>query len=363
MSKQFYFFVGTTAELIKLLPVMKEFTRRKLDYQLISSGQNDLANSELLGLAGKEIDFCLHQGGLKPSTATLVSWFFRAYRHGRRRLGAMFAAGGGDDALMVVHGDTLSSVLGAWLAAHFKISLAHVEAGLRSYNFFNPFPEEINRVMVSRLADIHFCPGDWACRNLSRVRGEKVNTGHNTLLDSLRMALEVEDNADIEGIAGGEPFCLFILHRQENLFNGKTVKYVIKRMVDLSASLKCVLVMHRLTRAVLEKFDLMDTLRANPGIVLLPRQPYVSFVHLLQRSRFIVTDGGSNQEEAYYLGKPCLLLRKRTERREGLGENVVLSQINPDTVERFLADPGLYRRSPLAPATSPSRIIVDRLCR
>ena len=95
--------------------------------------------------------------------------------------------------------------------------------------------------------------------------------------------------------------------------------------------------------------------------MLLPRQNFFKFHNLLTKAEFIITDGGSNQEECYYLGTPCLLLRSETERLEGIGENVVISNFNPTIIEDFVLNYNSYRRQPIPATFSPSRFIVDQL--
>ena len=121
--------------------------------------------------------------------------------------------------------------------------------------------------------------------------------------------------------------------------------------------------MHALTRAALERAGLMRELERDPTFVLLPRQPYVRFAKILARAEFLVTDGGSNQEEAYYLGLPCLLMRRVTERIEGLGENVILSREPLREIDDFMRSAGRSARPRIHLATSPSAIIAEDLIR
>jgi len=121
--------------------------------------------------------------------------------------------------------------------------------------------------------------------------------------------------------------------------------------------------MHALTRAGLERAGLIKELENDPTFVLLPRQPYVRFANILARADFLVTDGGSNQEEAYYLGLPCLLMRRVTERIEGLGENVLLSKEPLREIDDFMRNAARLMRPRVHLATSPSAIIAEDLIR
>jgi UDP-N-acetylglucosamine 2-epimerase (non-hydrolysing) len=263
--------------------------------------------------------------------------------------------------IVVVHGDTVSTVMGAVLAKLNGWRVAHVEAGLRSFDFLHPFPEEIDRVIASRFVDFHFCPNAWAAGNLAKLRGEKIDTQQNTLLDALAIAQETPlESATLSALPAGR-FFVFVMHRQENLYDAGLVRDLVDRVVAQSRSDPCVFILHHLTEAALAEQGHLDRLRATPGIRLVPRLPYVEFMKVLARATYVVTDGGSNQEECYYLGKPCLILRKVTERTEGLGENVLLSRLDPLAIEAFLAAPDAYRRAPVESRISPSEIIARRL--
>ncbi|AVS64543.1 hypothetical protein C8245_01540 [Paracidovorax avenae] len=171
--KNIYFFIGTTAELIKMMPVMQVCWRRGIPFQLVASGQNDIRHSELLALVGKKApDLVLFEGEIRKSAVSLLLWFFRTLLRSVGRLRRHMRQLPGSN-VVVVHGDTVSTVMGALLAKVLRTDVAHVEAGLRSFNYLHPFPEEIDRVITSRLADIHFCPNDWSMRNLGRLGGRR----------------------------------------------------------------------------------------------------------------------------------------------------------------------------------------------
>lgn len=359
--KNIYFFIGTTAELIKMMPVMRVCWRRGIPFQLVASGQNDIRYSELLALIGKkEPDLVLFEGEIRKSAVSLLLWFFRTFlwsvgrlrRHMRQLPGS---------SVVVVHGDTVSTVMGALLAKVLRTDVAHVEAGLRSFNYLHPFPEEIDRVITSRLADIHFCPNDWSLRNLGHLGGEKIDTGDNTLRDALAIAQSsggAQENP-LQALEG--PYFVFVLHRQENLFNERLVRSLVEKAIRQSQKTPCVFILHHLTEVALVRLGLLDRLKAEPRIRLVKRMPYMDFMKVLGGAEYVVTDGGSNQEECYYLGKPCLILRNVTERTEGIGENAVLSKLDETTIDRFLENPAAYARVPTPVLVSASEVIVNRL--
>lgn len=362
MSKKmvYYFFIGTVAELIKIMPVTKEMSDRGLNFKIIASGQNDIHTSELLAFGGiRKIDITLSNGKIKQSPIGLLNWFVSTYRSAKKTLAAEFIDPG--NKIIIVHGDTVSTLMGAWLGKNFKVRVAHIEAGLRSYNYFHPFPEEIDRVLTSKIAKYHFCPNQWAVNNIKHKSAQKIDTGGNTLIDSLAIATAVKElPANIEKITQGD-YCVFVMHRQENLMNQSLVNFLLERVEEISKTRPVVFVLHGPTRATLEKMNKLDMLKRNRNVRLIPRTSYLHFMKILDRAEFIITDGGSNQEESYYLGKPCLILRKATERIEGLDENVVLSKNDPATISEFIKNYRQYQKPKISPKNRPSKIIVDYL--
>ncbi|WCM92450.1 UDP-N-acetylglucosamine 2-epimerase [Acidovorax sp. NCPPB 2350] len=359
--KNIYFFIGTTAELIKMMPVMRACWQRGVSFKIIASGQNDIRSSELLALTGKSSpDIVLFHGEIKKSAASLLFWFCRTLLRSVWSFRKFLKQSSGSN-VIVVHGDTVSTVMGALLGKIHRMDVAHVEAGLRSFNYMHPFPEEIDRVITSRLTDIHFCPNEWAVKNIIKIKGEKVNTSDNTLRDALAIAKSNELSLIREGDSASRPYFVFVLHRQENLFNDRLVHSMVSKAIKQARKVRCVFLLHHLTEVALTRLGLLQVLKNEPNVTLIRRLPYMQFMQLLDGADYVVTDGGSNQEECYYLGKPCLILRNVTERTEGLGHNAVLSKLEEDVIDEFLRNPYAYARSPSSVASRPSDIIVDRL--
>jgi UDP-N-acetylglucosamine 2-epimerase (non-hydrolysing) len=157
------------------------------------------------------------------------------------------------------------------------------------------------------------------------------------------------------------PYFIFVLHRQENLFDTSFVTAIYKRILQESLKKFCVMIIHKPTEIVLRKIGLFDEIVKCSNSVVFERLDYVTFTHVLINCDYIVTDGGSNQEECYFLGKPCLVLRSESERTEGLGENVVLAGKNFDAIEDFLSEPKRFERPEIRVLESPSEIIADEL--
>jgi UDP-N-acetylglucosamine 2-epimerase (non-hydrolysing) len=349
---------GTTGELIKLMPVLVRLRDRGHPFVLASTGQQVNQIPRLLDLAGlPPVDLWLARGAhgrdLRTNSdipgwaATVARSFVRERRAVRRRL----AAGPGRP-LVLVHGDTMTTLYGALLGRLLRCPVAHIESGLRSFDLLHPFPEELNRRLTSRIARYLYAPGEWAVSNLSR--GTVVDTGSNTIRDALAMAAaEAEPPVDVPD---GE-FGIASLHRFELLKDRRLLAQTIDLLVDSGRTF--LWVDHPVTVAALEKYGLSD--RLGGDVQRIARLDFFGFVATMRRSSFLVTDSGGSQEETYYLDIPCLVHRKRTERREGLAENVVLSKHDQNVLREFLAAPQAHRRRSELPEASPSEIVVDDL--
>ena len=220
--------------------------------------------------------------------------------------------------IVLVHGDTTTTFDGALAAYHSQIAIGHVEAGLRTWNKYSPFPEEMNRQMVGCLADMHFAPTEVSAKNL-RDEGKKEEniyiTG-NTAIDA--MATTVDENYEnpIFDWIGDDRMILLTAHRRENL--GEPMYHIfraIKRIVDEFADVKVVYPIHmnpKVRQIAKEVFDDCDRVR------LIEPLEVFDFHNFQNKSYLIMTDSGGIQEEAPSLGKPVLVLRDTTERPEGI---------------------------------------------
>ena len=362
-DRGYFFFVGTNAELIKLMPVFVEFAKRGLVPYVIASGQNITLDEEILAVCNIDrVDLQLNSKSIAQTPLSLLRWFIKTAYKGTCLMPRFLRKAGVSRRTMIIHGDTLSTVLGALLGKLFRFRIAHIEAGLRSFQLTRPFPEEIDRRVASFLADISCCPNDWAAQNLASVRHEVISTGENTMIESLAIALKQVSTSNALEEIGSEPYFLFIVHRQENIYNRKLLVGLINAVLRESSVLKCVCILHGPTIEALKKRSIRTCL-SQGNIVVLERQHFFKFAKILSGCEFILSDGGSNQEEAYYLGKPCLILRNETERTEGLGENAKLYKGNLREIRDFFDNYKQYKREcpQIDEKNSPSKIIVDRL--
>jgi UDP-N-acetylglucosamine 2-epimerase (non-hydrolysing) len=342
-----------------MAPVMVELRERGVPYRFVHTGQHQATMSEMLREFGlKAPDLVLHRGRDVVSLPQMAVWTAKILWQCATRRREIF----GDEprGIVLVHGDTFSTLLGALMGRVARLRVGHVESGLRSYRLFHPFPEEITRLLTFRLSDSLYCPGPWALSNVERHGSERVDTGCNTLADTLALALAMERRRD--HVPAGE-YALVSLHRYENVFRRERFETLVEIVEELARGRRMLFILHPPTERQIDRLGLRARLASNPRIELRPRYTYFDFVTLLEGASFVVTDGGSIQEESSYLGLPCLLLREATERREGLGENVVLSRLDRDVIRRFGENPEAHRRPRAASRHRPSKAIVDAALR
>ena len=347
--------LGTKAQLVKMAPVMVRLRERGTPYRFVHTGQHQLTMDEMLSEFGLPLpDVVLHRGRDVVSLPQMALFACRLLARGLFARRAIF----GDDrrGFVLIHGDTLSTLVGALLGRVAGMRVGHVESGLRSGDWFHPFTEEITRLLVARLSHVLYCPGAWAIDNVAHLPREKVDTGANTLADTLALAASHVRRSDH---VPDEAFAVVSLHRYENVFDGTRLARLVSLVEDIAEERRLLFILHPPTERRLRRTGLHARLAANPRIELRPRYTYFDFVALLMRADFVVTDGGSIQEESSYLGIPCLLLRKTTERVEGLGANVVVSRYDENVIRSFARDASSYRRDPVADAGGAAGIIAD----
>ncbi len=349
--------VGTKAQFIKTAPVLIEMDRRGIGYWLVYTGQHSETFDLLESAFGtRKPDEVLVPGYEAATHMKFMTWTWHFWK---AVLGRVRSPRWQSCRVGLVHGDTASTLFGALVLRLAGIKVGHVEAGLRSSRLLDPFPEEIVRRLVSKLSSVHFVPGETARRNLTGIRGQIVDTAGNTLKDALLMALDAA--GPVPGL-DTSPYAVFSVHRNENLSQRAVFEQLMQVVVDTAAIIPVRFVLHPATRERIRATGWLERLRATPGLELLERMNYPDFVALLVGSRFLMTDGGSNQEEAAMLGIPTLLLRRTTERDDGLDDCVQLSGLMPAVITSFV------RKHAHAPwqvqrpdSESPSRLLVDAL--
>lgn len=330
-----YVIIGTKAQLIKMAPLLKYFQVNSIPYRYISTGQHHETMDDIIVNFGiNQPDTILYNGKDITSVRQMVLWGVRILFKVILRSQSIFP-GERKGSIVLVHGDTFSTLLGALMAKFAGIKLGHIESGLRSFNWFHPFPEELMRVLTFKFTDVFFCPGKVALQNIAKERGVKINTVSNTLYESLQSALPAVMNISRIEIPR-QSYAVVTLHRYENIYSADDLLKVVEIVEHIAHNHYLLFILHKPTELNLRKFKMYDRLFNNPNIEMRPRYDYFSFIKLLHKARFVVSDGGSNQEECYYLGKPIILLRNATERNEGLGQNCVISNYDPRIVDDFL---------------------------
>lgn len=355
---------GTTGELIKLLPLIKSL--KKDSFVTICTYQQPQQLKRLMNQA--HLAPATIKIGQNPEAQDLESlwavpkWFISlwfGFFKNRRTIRRALKNSSSDRNLLLVHGDTTTTLLGAIMGRLLRLPVAHVEAGLRSFNWRHPFPEELNRIYTSKLARLHFAPGDVPVKNLknAKTKGVIINTKYNTVLDSLRLAqaAKLQVSTKLPG-----QFCLVSLHRNELLAQPKELEAILQKIAHFAQTMPIVFLDHPITKERMRSLQL-DQILDVKGVTRLPKLDYYSFIGILAKSDCVVTDSGGLQEETAYLGIPCLVHRKATEREEGLGENVVLSLYKNELVDEFLQNYKNYKTKGVNKDISPVKTILRTL--
>ena len=243
--------------------------------------------------------------------------------------------------IVVVYGDTNSTLAGALAAVKAGFKVAHVEAGLRSYDL--RMPEEVNRRVVDHISHVLFAPTSSAVNNLREesVMGEVYLVG-DVHVDVLRRWLPIaEARSDILDRLGLEPkdYVLVTVHRAENTDNLERLRRIVDILIDVSKRSFVVFPIHPRTRKALERIGLLRVLESVKDLMLVKPLGYLDFIKLLKYSRIVVTDSGGVQREAYLLHVPCLVLRDRTEWCELAGKGyVIVVDLDKDKILRCIEE-------------------------
>ena len=314
--------IGTKAELIKCMPVMLELQAQGKDYWFIHTGQHPLGKAaEEFGV--KKPDFVLSK---EPKISTkfwskvsgnAFLWFAGMPFKIRKLLGRI------NPSYVIYHGDTMSTAAAAIGSSRLlnpgkKWKNVHLEAGLRSGSLFEPFPEEISRQISDRFSDILLAVSERSENNLSKYKKSKrVIKAGNTIVDS---ALITYSNAKKQGKKIKGKYALINIHRHENLNKKERLQKVVSILKHVK--IKAIWPIHDSTKKYLEEYGLMKEVESMGNIRIVPLTEYENFIFILANCSYLITDGGSIQEESLIFGKPCVILRKRTERQEGLSTGI-----------------------------------------
>lgn len=244
--------------------------------------------------------------------------------------------------LVLVHGDTTTTFVGALAAFYAQIPVGHVEAGLRTGDKYSPFPEEMNRKLTGSLADLHFAPTSISKSNLLKenVNPARIYVTGNTVIDALHATVKpdfvFDDSSLSAGLAQGGRWILMTTHRRENL--GEPMRHVyqaLKEVLETHPDVQAIFPMHKNPKVRIVAESVLGQM---PQVHLIEPMDYEPFANLMSKVDIVLTDSGGIQEEAPALGKPVLVLRDTTERPEaitagtvkliGTSKEVVLKETN-----------------------------------
>lgn len=308
--------LGTRPEAIKMAPIIREFRARsdECNLKVVNTAQHRGLVDQALSIFSLQADVDLD---LMEENQTLAQVFSK----GVAAFEKVLVSDKPD--VMVVEGDTSTVFLTSLLAFYNKVDIAHVEAGLRTSDLYNPFPEEANRRITSVITNIHFAPTSWAKANLVREghSEDRIYVTGNPVVDAFLDALQLKPDTDYRSLISMDPdttsrMILVTAHRREN--HGRPLEKIcdaINQLHDRHEDLFFVYPVHPNPEI---RNTVQHLLSNKERIRLVPPMDYVSFVHLMNESYLILTDSGGIQEEAPSISKPTLILRKTTERPEAL---------------------------------------------
>ena len=229
--------------------------------------------------------------------------------------------------IVLVHGDTTTTFAGALAAYYHETAVGHVEAGLRTYNKYSPFPEEMNRKLTGAIADLHFAPTDTASGNLKAegTKEDKIFVTGNTVIDALHKTVTDDFKFDDEKLANidyeNKRIILVTTHRRENL--GEPMRHVYKALKDIVNEFDDVEIVFPVHKNPKVREVVNEELGNIEAVHLIDPLDYEPFANLMHRAFLVLTDSGGIQEEAPSLGKPVLVLRDTTERPEAVKAGTV----------------------------------------
>jgi UDP-N-acetylglucosamine 2-epimerase (non-hydrolysing) len=301
---------GTRPEFIKVKPVIDEFKKRGLEYKTLFTGQHDM-------ISDQEYDY-----RFIINNDYLIDRLSNVFSTSLIGLSRILHNNLANITHVLVQGDTTSAVAIAMAAFHNKVKVIHLEAGLRTYDKDNPFPEEVNRRIISEIADIHFCP---TLESLLNLRTENITKNcyivGNTALDSLVEYKNMCEYGDI---------ILITMHRRENHEIMDKWFIELNKLAKKYKYYRFILPIH--PNPNVQKFQYLL-----PNIEVIDPLNHEDLLNLLTKCKLVITDSGGLQEECSFLNKKCLVCRKTTERPEAVGYSSFLVE-EPNMLESIFEE-------------------------
>lgn len=327
---------GTRPEAIKMAPLVKEFQKHPEDFQTVVcvTGQHRQMLDQVLDIFEIKPDYDLDIMKSGQDLYDITSRVLLGMRDVLREC---------HPDVVLVHGDTTTSTAAALAAFYQQIPVGHVEAGLRTYNIYSPWPEEMNRQLTGRITTYHFAPTPLSKGNLlaEGIAESKILVTGNTVIDALYMVVDKikqsaeldaslrhlisEGGYDVDRLKDGRKLVLITGHRRENFGDGfMSICRAIKTLAEKYPDVDFVYPMHlnpNVRNPIHEVFG--DITGTDSNMFFIEPLEYMSFVYLMEKSDIVLTDSGGIQEEAPGLGKPVLVMRDTTERPEALEAGTV----------------------------------------
>lgn len=346
---------GTRPEGIKMAPLVKEFQKHSNQFntKVCVTGQHRQMLDQVLNVFDIKPDYDLDIMAPNQDLYDITSKVLL----GMRDVLKVFKPD-----VVFVHGDTTTSMAATIAAFYQQVKIAHVEAGLRTYNLYSPWPEEMNRQLTDRLCDYCFAPTETSKNNLlqEKITSEKTYVTGNTVIDALLMAVDIIKTKEglqqdiIKEIKGkgyeikeNRKYILVTGHRRENFGDGfLNICKALKEIALQHPEIDIVYPVHLNPNVQKPVFELLKDIE---NIYLISPQDYLPFIYLMQHSHLILTDSGGVQEEAPSLGKPVLVMRDTTERPEAVEAGTVkLVGTNASDITKYvkilLTDQSVYNQ-------------------
>lgn len=322
---------GTRPEAIKMAPIIKELKNRKeIECIVCVTAQHRQMLDQVLEVFNIEPEYDLDIMKQGQTLSDITS---------RVLLGLEDVIKKEKPNVILVHGDTTTTLAGALAAFYNQVKIGHVEAGLRTWNISSPFPEEANRCMVDCITDFYFAPTKKSKENLLKEGKEeaKIYITGNSAIDALKTTVSENYHHEIFDWLGEDKLILLTAHRRENL--GEPMRHMFKainRVIEENKGFKVIYPVH-LNPLVRQVAD--EVFKGNERVKLIDPLEVIDFHNFLNKAYIILTDSGGIQEEAPSLGKPVLVLRDTTERPEGIEAGTLkLATTNEEKIYTLLTE-------------------------
>lgn len=322
---------GTRPEAIKMAPLVLELKKDpELEPVVVVTAQHREMLDQVLGIFGIEPDYDLN---IMKTGQTLSEVTGRVIEG----LENIIKKAGPD--MILVHGDTTTTFAGSLAAFYNEVAIGHIEAGLRTYNKYSPFPEEMNRQMTGVLADLHFAPTATSKRNLlaENKHEERISVTGNTAIDALETTVDEDYKSGIIEKHQEKKVILLTAHRRENI--GEPMENIFSAVRDIVEEFNDVTVVYPIHKNPKVREIAAKHLSGHERIEIIEPLDVLDFHNFAAKSHIIMTDSGGVQEESPSLGKPVLVLRDTTERPEGVAAGTLkLAGIEKEHIYKMTKD-------------------------